>query len=66
MNVTGALYFPTQTVSFSNGATNSSTCTQLIAYDVNFSGSGAFSNSSCVSAGVRPIGNGSATPILEE
>jgi hypothetical protein len=65
MNITGALYFPTQTVSFSNGASNTSSCTQLIAYNVNFSGSGSFSNASCISAGASPIG-GSARPKLVE
>jgi hypothetical protein len=65
MNITGALYFPTQTVNFSNGASNGSSCTQLIAYDVNFSGSGSFSNASCASAGALPIG-GSAQPKLVE
>jgi len=65
MNVTGALYFPTQTVSISNGASNGSSCTQLIAYDVTFSGSGDFSDSGCTATGAKPIG-GQAKPQIVE
>jgi len=65
MNVTGALYFPTQQVSFSNGASNASSCVQLIAYDVTFSGSGKFSDTGCTAAGARPIG-GQAKPQIVE
>ncbi len=65
MNVTGALYFPTQQVSFSNGASNASSCVQLLAYDVTFSGSGKFSDTGCTAAGARPIG-GQATPQIVE
>jgi Flp pilus assembly protein TadG len=65
MNITGALYFPTQTVSFSNGASNASTCTQLIAYDVNLSGGGSLSNKSCVTAGAKPIGGAATTLDVE-
>jgi len=64
-NITGALYFPTQQVSFSNGASNNTSCLQLIAYDVTFSGSGTFSDTGCAGTGARPIG-GQATPQIVE
>ena len=38
MNITGALYFPTETVQFNNGISNPSGCTQLIAGIDPFSG----------------------------
>ncbi len=55
INVTGALYFPHQKVSFTGGVTVNSTCTQLIAYDVSFSGGASFGNS-CAGTGVKGIG----------
>lgn len=56
LNVTGAIYFPNQEVEYSNGSvTNSSTCTQLIASVIMFTGGASFSNG-CASAGVSAIG----------
>ncbi len=63
MNVNGALYFPTQTVSFSNGTSNSSACTQLVAYNVTFQGGAKFSNK-CANDGIKSI-NGTKTQIVE-
>lgn len=60
MTLTGALYFPSQTVSYSNAASTSSTCTQLVAWHVSFVGGSAF-DSTCASAGTSTIG---ATPSL--
>ncbi len=56
MMVTGAIYVPTQLVNWSNGSTNGSSCTQLIAWAVNFSGGSKFSNQ-CTGAGVTGIGS---------
>jgi Flp pilus assembly protein TadG len=64
MNVNGALYFPTQTVSFSNGSSNSSACTQLIAYNVTFQGGARFTNK-CASDGIKSIGATSVTQLVE-
>jgi hypothetical protein len=54
MNITGAIYFPTETVSFTNGISNPSGCTQLIAGLIAFNG-GANFNSNCSAVGTRGI-----------
>ncbi len=59
-NITGVLYFPTQTVHFSNGS--SSSCTQLIAGMISVVGGTTLKNTSCP-AGIRQIGGGSAMLI---
>ena len=56
MTVTGAIYVPSQLVNWSNGSTNGASCTQLIAWAVNFSGGSKFSNQ-CAGAGVTGIGS---------
>src|SRR5438874_176784 len=56
-NITGAIYFPSQSVSFSGGsATGGVGCTQLIAYKISFSGGSHFNNN-CAGTGVRGIGS---------
>ena len=59
--MTGALYFPKQTVSYSNGTTTSS-CTQLLAYDITFVGGSVF-NSNCGTAGVKSIGGSTIVTV---
>jgi hypothetical protein len=63
MNITGALYFPTETVSFTNGISNPSGCTQLIAGSMVFNGGASF-NSNCAAAGTQTIGTG-PTALVE-
>ena len=63
-NFTGALYFPTQTVVYSNGTTSTSQCTQLIAWHIQFQGGSRF-NSACTGTGVSPIGAGTASQLVE-
>ncbi len=63
MSITGAIYFPSQTVQFSNGVSNSADCTQLIAGNIEFTGGVRFSND-CGSAGTSSIG-GSTTQLVE-
>lgn len=53
-DVTGALYFPTQSMSYSGGSTDTSVCTQLIANTVSFSGGVNFSGK-CAGDGVSTI-----------
>ena len=56
-NIQGAIYFPDNAVSYGGGASSGAsqaTCTQLIAYQVTFSGSSNLS-SSCASAGTATI-----------
>jgi hypothetical protein len=63
--LTGALYFPTQTVVYDNGSVNAATCTQLIAWQVNFEGGSKF-NSNCDGSGTSAITGGSSAATLVE
>ncbi len=57
LNLTGAIYFPSQLVVFSNGISNPSGCTQLIAGTIQFMGGARFQNN-CNGTGVLSIGGG--------
>jgi hypothetical protein len=57
VTLTGALYFPSQTVIFSNGTSTSAVCTQLVGWLVQFQGGASF-NINCTGTGVLPIGGG--------
>jgi Flp pilus assembly protein TadG len=63
LNVTGALYFPTQVVNYQGGSTTTALCTQLIAYRINYTGGTKFNNS-CAGTGVIGIGT-AATTLVE-
>ena len=54
-DITGAIYFPSQTVTFGNGFSNDASCTQLIAAAIQFTGGVRFRND-CASTGVVDIG----------
>ncbi len=58
--ITGAIYFPSQIVAFSNGTSNTSTCTQLIAFRIQYTGGAKFGNN-CSGTGVLGIGAAPAT-----
>jgi hypothetical protein len=59
-SITGALYFPSQAVTFSgNSGNTASPCTQLIGYTLTFSGSSTF-NANCNGLGLLGMG-GSAS-----
>ena len=63
-NVTGAIYFPIQTVSYAGGSsTGGSNCTQLIADQINFTGGSTF-NSSCTGDGTQPINLTNGTLVM--
>jgi Flp pilus assembly protein TadG len=62
MNITGAIYFPSNTVQFQNGITNPSGCTQLIAGIIQFQGGAQFSNN-CAGTGTSAIGGGPTTLV---
>jgi hypothetical protein len=64
MELTGAVYSPTRRVVYDNGASNSATCLQLIAWRVRFMGGSRFNND-CDSAGTSPITGGTATTLVE-
>jgi hypothetical protein len=55
MTLTGALYFPSQTVNYQNGTATTATCTQLIAWLIVFQGGASF-NSNCANTGVGTVG----------
>jgi hypothetical protein len=55
VTLTGVLYFPSQALLYSNGATTSSTCTQVVAWQLSWQG-GATLNSNCAGTGVSTIG----------
>ena len=57
-----SLYFPAQTVNYANGATTTSTCTQLIAYRVIFSGGSKFMDG-CSAVGTTEIGYTASTLV---
>lgn len=63
IEVTGAIYFPSQSIKFSNGVSNKSSCTQLIAGLIEFTGGTRFRND-CESTGVVGIG-GSEVKLVE-
>ena len=62
--ILGALVFPTTTVVYSGGTSTASTCLQLVAWKVNFSGSATFNNN-CSGTGVSPIGASSFASLSE-
>jgi Putative Flp pilus-assembly TadE/G-like len=63
-NITGAVYFPNQSVTFSGGTTTGGAiCTQLIASTITFNGNAAFKNN-CQGTGVRAIA-GSFIQLVE-
>jgi Flp pilus assembly protein TadG len=64
MNITGALYFPTEAVQFTNGIANPSGCTQLIAGTMVFNGGASFSNN-CAGTGTQPINPSVSTALVE-
>ena len=62
MNITGAIYFPQQRLSFSGGNSSTGTCTRIVAYMIDFTGTSGL-NTEC------PYGFGelqSWPPVLAE
>jgi Flp pilus assembly protein TadG len=64
MKITGAIYFPTQNLSFSNGVTTTggSPCTQIIAGSISIVG-GTTLNSTACPAGVLQVGAQATTSV---
>jgi hypothetical protein len=65
MEFTGALYFPSMTVVYSNDANNNSKCTQLIGWYLRFMGGSRFRRD-CDGVGTTPIGGSGSAPELVE
>jgi hypothetical protein len=60
-NITGAIYFPNEGISYTGStSTSGAKCTQLIALTLSFSGSSTF-NSNCTGTGVKSIGGSSGS-----
>ena len=57
----GTLYFPTQTLDYTGGAV-ASACTQIVSYNINFTGGGTV-GSSCANTGVNPISSLGGGPV---
>lgn len=54
-NIVGAIYFPQQIVNYSGGSpTGGAQCTQLIAWQINFTGGSTFQNN-CMGTGTRSV-----------
>jgi Flp pilus assembly protein TadG len=65
-NITGAIYFPSQTVNFTGGAsTGGAQCTQLIANVIQIVGNTTFNNN-CTNAGTKSIGGSNTQTALVE
>jgi hypothetical protein len=62
INVTGALYFPSERLVFENGVSNPSGCTQLVAGSIQLTGGSRFQNN--CPAGVKSIG-AAASKLVE-
>jgi len=63
-NVTGAVYFPLETVYYAGGASSGgSQCTQLVADQINFTGGSTF-NSDCTSAGTQTLNLTNGTLVM--
>jgi hypothetical protein len=64
LNVTGVIYFPDNSVTWSGGGSAGGTqCTKLVAYTITFSGGSTF-NSSCVGTGTGTINYTNGTLVL--
>jgi hypothetical protein len=64
MNITGTMVFPSSLVQFSNGSTNSASCTHLIAFQIQFSGGSRFGNN-CAGTGVATIGTPGGASLVQ-
>lgn len=66
-NITGAIYFPNQALKFAGNSSSSSggsTCTQLVGYELDFTGTSNLSTSGCGSAGTTAFGSPTATMVM--
>jgi hypothetical protein len=64
MQITGAIYFPQQAVSFSGSSGISSGCTQIFALTIQFAGSSTVALN-CTGIPIRPIGATSPSTLVE-
>ncbi len=63
-DLTGAIYLPSQILSYSNGASPCGGCAQIIAWQIQFSG-GVQLSSDCTDKGVKPISASASVQLVE-
>jgi Flp pilus assembly protein TadG len=61
-NITGAIYFPAESVKYSGSSGGGSSCTQLIADKIQMSGSATFADNHCAGTGVSSLPVHDGTP----
>jgi len=61
-SITGALYFPQQSVDFSGGTASNTTCIQVIAWDLTLDGNATL-EADCAGTGVLAIGGGQSAMV---
>lgn len=65
MNITGAMYFPDQSLNFSGGnTTGSGSCTEIIASTISFTGNSNI-NSNCPNSGIQFAGPPGSVKLVE-
>ena len=62
-NLTGVIYYPTESVTYSGGSSSPSACTEVIGDKITFSGS-AYFGSNCAGTGVKSISAGKTVASL--
>jgi hypothetical protein len=60
LEINGAIYFPSQSVSFEGNTSNASGCTQLVAFAITFTGNADFGQN-CGNSGTQQIGGTKTT-----
>jgi Flp pilus assembly protein TadG len=61
-SITGALYFPQQSVTFGGGTASNTTCVQVIAWDLTLDGNATL-EADCAGTGVLAIGGGQSAMV---
>jgi hypothetical protein len=62
-NITGAIYFPNNAISYAGGSSTGSQCTQIVADTINFTGGSTF-NSNCQDTGAQTINLTNGTLVM--
>jgi hypothetical protein len=62
-SITGALYFPNQTVEFGGGSATTITCIEIVAWRVRITGNATLTVTDCAGTGVLAIGGGQAAMV---
>ena len=60
----GVLYFPEETTDFTGGSAAAS-CTEIVTYDIDFTGGGTVNHNNCASAGIKGFGAGGTVRLIQ-